>query len=169
MVHPQFVHKPALSVIGLEAAFISVMSPDATNAKVIGPLWEKFLHQAKLIPNRIGDAMIGLIYGRPEAERTHPHESLYLAGVPVSSSSEIPTGMVGRTIAPGTFAVFTHRGPITTIGDTVAEIYRVWLPNSAYEHAHIADVELYDQRFNCESDTSEMEYWISVIPKASAQ
>jgi hypothetical protein len=26
----------------------------------------------------------------------------------------------------------------------------------------IADIELYDHRFDCESETSEMEYWISV-------
>jgi predicted transcriptional regulator YdeE len=47
------------------------------------------------------------------------------------------------------------------------EIYRVWLPQSAYRHAQIADVELYDRRFRMDRDDSEMEYWISVMPKAA--
>jgi AraC family transcriptional regulator len=109
--------------------------------------------------------MLGVMYSRPEAERSHPHEAQYIAAVPVSSTAEIPEGMVARAVPEATFAVFTHRGPITNIGQTVAEIYRDWLPQSAYRHAGIADIELYDHRFNCENDQSEMEYWISITPK----
>ena len=121
------------------------------------------------MPNRIGDAMYGIIYGRPESQRSHPHEMQYLAGVAVSSIVEIPEGMVARAIPAGTFAVFTHRGPIKTIGDTIAEIYRVWLPQSSYEHAGIADVELYDQRFRMNDESSEMEYWVTVTPRGAAR
>jgi AraC family transcriptional regulator len=77
--------------------------------------------------------------------------------------------MVERTIPIGTFAVFTHRGPIEAIRETVQEIYRVWLPQSAFRHAEIADVELYDDRFHCDRDDSEMEYWISVTPKGNSR
>jgi len=169
MLQPQIVKKPALQIVGLEAAFIHALSPEATNFKVIGPLWDKFVHRAREVPNRIGEEMFGVIYGRPEKERTHPDELQYIAAVRVSSVNEIPTGMALRTVAAGTFAVFTHRGPIQTIGDTVREIYRVWLPQSAYRHAEIADVELYDHRFHCDRDDSEMEYWISVTPKATSR
>jgi len=100
-------------------------------------------------------------------ERSHPDELLYLAGVAVSSTDKIPEGMIARTVPAGTFAVFIHHGPIRTIGETMHEIYRVWLPQSAYRHAQIADVELYDHRFCMDSDESEMEYWISVAPKTA--
>jgi AraC family transcriptional regulator len=73
--------------------------------------------------------------------------------------------MVSRTIPAGTFAVLVHRGPITRIAETCRYIYREWLPASAYEHAGVADVELYDDRFCADSDSSEMEYWISIRPK----
>jgi predicted transcriptional regulator YdeE len=49
--------------------------------------------------------------------------------------------------------------------DEDGEIYREWLPQSGYRHAEIADIELYDQRFDCESPTLEIEYGTSVIPK----
>ncbi len=73
--------------------------------------------------------------------------------------------MVAHTISAGTFAVFTHRGPISGIGDTCREIYQQWLPASRYAPGDIADIEVYSARFNPESDESEMEYWVSVIPK----
>jgi AraC family transcriptional regulator len=64
----------------------------------------------------------------------------------------------------GLFAVFVHRGPIHRIAETVGAIYREWLPGSGYEHAGVADVEVYDERFSCDSEDSEMEYWISIRP-----
>jgi AraC family transcriptional regulator len=162
MLAPQIIEKPPLRVIGIEAPFVSVLSPDATNFQVIGPLWDKFLHRTKQIPNRVGHAMFGIIYGRPESERTHPHELQYLASVPVSATSTVPDGMVSHNVPAGTFAVFTHRGPIAKIGETVRDIYHAWLPQSGYVHAGIADVELYDERFRMNSEDSEMEIWLSI-------
>ncbi len=167
MLQIQIIEKPELKVIGLEAAFIHALSPDATNFQVIGPLWEEFIPRANQIQNRTGDGMVGVIDGRPTAERSHPDELQYLAAVPVTSLAEIPEGMVARTIPEGTFAVFTHRGPITSIGNTVLEIYRVWLPQSDFQHAEIADVEIYDHRFHGDRDDSVMEYWISVRKRDS--
>ncbi len=169
MLQPQIVEKPALTVIGLEAAFIHALSPDATNFQVIGPLWDKFIRRAEEVPNRTGPEMYGIIFGRPETERAHPHELQYVAAVRVHSTADMPEGMVSRTVPAGTFAVFTHRGPIAKIGDTCREIYRVWLPQSAYQHAEIADVELYDHRFCVDGEDSEMEYWVSVVPKGGVE
>jgi AraC family transcriptional regulator len=167
MLQPLIVEKPELRVVGLEAPFIHALSPETTSFKIIGPLWDRFIQQADRIPHRIGHEMYGIIYGRPESERSHPHELQYIAAVPVSSTADVPDGMVSYTVPAATFAVFTHRGPIQAIGDTCSEIYRVWLPQSDYQQAEVADVELYDHRFCCDSDESEMEYWLPVIPKAS--
>jgi AraC family transcriptional regulator len=168
MLTPQVVEKPELMVVGLEAPFISGLSPDATNFAVIGPLWEQFLHRASQVPNRLGREMYGLIFNRPAADRRHPHEMQYLAGVRVSSTAAVPGGMAAHTVPAGTFAVFTHRGPIRAIGGTLAGIYRDWVPESAYRHAGTADVELYDHRFRPDGDDSEMEYWVPVVPKDRA-
>jgi AraC family transcriptional regulator len=113
--------------------------------------------------------MFGIVYDRPEKERSHPHEMQYIAAVRVSKVDEIPTGMVERTVPAGTFAVFTHRGPIQKIGTSVGEIYRDWLPQSAFRHAGIADIELYDYRFHGDREDSEMEIWISVTPKGNSR
>lgn len=166
MLQPRIEHKPPLTVIGLRRSFRHALSPDATNMQVIGPLWGEFVAQADTIPNRIGHDMFGVIYGRPAEERSHPHELEYIAAVPVSSTAAVPPGMVAWTVPATTFAVFEHHGPIARIADTVRQIYRQWLPASAYEHSGIADVELYDERFCTEGQESVMEYWISIKPRA---
>jgi AraC family transcriptional regulator len=165
MLTPQIVDKPALTVVGLETPFLHALSPQTTNMQVIGPLWDRFMHRAKEVSGRRGDAMYGIVYGRPEAERSHADELQYIAGVAVDSAATVPAGMVIYTVPAGKFAVFFHRGPITNIAETCREIYRVWLPQSPWQHAGTADVELYDERFDCESEASEMEYWVPVVPK----
>ena len=169
MQEPQIVDKPALTVVGLETSFLHALSPVTNNFKVIPPLWEEFSRRAGEVSNRLGKSMYGIIYGRPESERSHPHELQYIAAVAASRADKIPDGMVSRTIPAGKFAVFLHRGPIQNIGDTCYQIYRVWLPQSSWQHSEIADVEVYDERFCPEGDESEMEYWISVTPKASGE
>lgn len=132
---------------------------------IIGPLWGEFVARAGEIPHRLGHALVGIIYGRPEAERSHPHELEYIAAAPVSSTGEIPAAMVAWTVPATTFAVFEHHGPIDRISRTVRQIYRQWLPASEYEHTGIADVELYDERFCVDGRESVMEYWITVKNK----
>jgi AraC family transcriptional regulator len=168
MLEPPIAEKPEMTFVGLEASFNHGLSKDSTAAQVIGPLWDQFCGLSNEVPHRIGSAMYGIIYGRPESERKHPDELQYIAAVQVSSADKRPEGMVVRTIPAATYAVFLHRGPIEGIAATVREIYRVWLPQSPYKHADIADIELYDSRFQCEGPDSEMEYWISIEPKGQA-
>lgn len=166
MHYPPILKKPALTVVGLEAPFIHALSPAANNLQVIGALWDTFTHRIREVGHRVGHAMFGVLYDRPIEARTHPDELLYLAGVAVSNAEQVPEGMIARTIPAGTFAVFIHRGPINKIAETAASIYRTWLPQSGYQHARTADVEMYDDRFCVDGEDSEMEYWIPVAPKA---
>ena len=168
MIEATIVEKPALAFVGLEASFNHGLSKDSTAAQVIGPLWGQFGCRAEEVPKRVGHGMYGVIYGRPESERKHPDELQYIAGVQVSAPDNLPPGMVTRTIPASTYAVFVHRGPIHGIAETLRQVYREWLPQSGYKHANFADIELYDSRFDCESPSSEMEYWISIIPEGYA-
>jgi AraC family transcriptional regulator len=165
LLEPIIVHKPALTVVGLEKSFVHGLSPETNAPQVIGPLWDEFCRRSDEIAGRVGKVSYGVIYSRPETDRAHLHELQYIAAVAVNKADDVPPGMTSRTIPAGDFAVFIHRGPIHRIAATCYEIYRVWLPQSPWLHSGIADVELYDHRFDCESETSEMEYWIPVRPK----
>ena len=162
MIDPHVVEKPAFTIVGCEATFISALSPDANNLEVIGGLWESFVHRAKEVPHRADQAMYGLIYSRNESQRSHPDEFQYIAGVQVDQVGELPAGMVARTIPASKYVVVIHRGPIARIGETMSLLYQTWLPDSPYRHSGLADIEKYDERFHPDAEESEMEYWISV-------
>lgn len=165
MIEAKIVEKQAMTFVGREASFNHGLSQDSTAAQVIGPLWEAFCARANEIADRIGREMYGVIYDRPAAERQHPDELQYIAGVQVGAVATLPPGMIARHVPAATYAVFVHRGPIEGLVSTLREIYREWLPQSGFQHAGIADIELYDSRFDCASPSSEMEYWVSITAK----
>ena len=164
MLTPDIVTKTACIIAGCEGAFIHALSPDANNLSVIGGLWDRLGPRYEEIPNRFGKTSVGLIYGKCETERSHADELQYIAGVFVSSDEGFPEGLSSHQIPEQLFAVFLHCGPIQGIGETVAEIYRDWLPQSGYQHAGIADIEIYDERFCADGEDSVLEYWISIQP-----
>lgn len=163
MQQPQIVEKPELLIVGCEAPFIHALSPDANNHKVIPQVWDRLMHCLQSFPHQSCESMYGLIEQREE--RSHEHELWYLAGVPAQPEAAIPDGTTLKTVPAGTYAVFTHRGPMSDIAKTVGYAYREWLPNFGYELADAPDVELYDERFSCDRDDSEMEYWLPVTPR----
>jgi len=165
---PQIVVKPEMTFIGMQTAFIHALSPDANNTEMIGTLWCRFLPVADSVTNRIGNDMFGLIFQEPESSRSHKHELQYIAAVQADSQPTVPEGMVCRKIPSIRFAVFTHRGSMDAIGETVGKIYREWLPASGFQQADVDDIEHYDQRFCPESAESEMEYWIPLQESQSS-
>lgn len=163
---PRFVTLTATDVVGLHRTFLHGLSPETTAPQVIGPLWEEFVPRSDDVPHRLpGGPKFGVIWGDPEGERAHPHELHYLACVEVTSLADVPPGMTSRTLPEATYAVITHRGPICRIAESVGWLYRTWLPASDWEHTGVADIELYDERFGGDLDTSEMDYFVSVRPR----
>lgn len=166
---PIIVDKPEMTFVGLETSFIHARSPECNTPQMIGPLWGKYLARKDEIQNTIGDASFGVIYGRAQSDRSHKHELQYIACRQVETAHAgpdvIPDGMVVYTVPAVKYACFIHKGPIEKITETLNAIYDGWLKTSEFEHAEIADIELYDERF-CTDDGSEMEYWISVKAKS---
>lgn len=167
---PILVDKPEMTFVGLETSFIHARSPECNAPQMIGPLWGKYLHRKGEIHNAIGDVSYGVIYGRAESDRKHPHELQYIACRQVDSDHAspdlIPEGMLVYRVPAAKYACFIHKGPIEKITETLNAIYDGWLKTCEYEHAEIADIEIYDERF-CMDDGSEMEYWISVKAKST--
>lgn len=166
MIEPQIVRMESFTVVGMEARFIGALSPDANNFDVIPPLWDRFINRMGEVEGRSDEANYGLVITRPERERSHPDELLYVAGVAVHGVGvgSLPEGMVCHEVPASTFAVFTHRGPISRLTETVRMAVDVWLPSSGYRWNGL-EVERYDHRFSLESPReSEMETWMGIVP-----
>lgn len=164
MNEPEIIQRDAFALVGVEAPFIGALSPDANNFDVIPALWHRFVNRIGEIEHRSDEACFGLVLTPPVSERSHPDELLYVAGTVVSEVSSVPEGMVSHVIPATTYAVFTHRGPIANLPETIRFAMEVWLPRSGYRW-NLIEVERYDHRFSIESpQESEMETWMGVVP-----
>lgn len=159
------VSLPALTLIGPEARFISALSPDANNLKVIPPLWYALTTRKA----EIGDTLDGFAYGAcrrlDKNLRSREDELVYLAGYRVGPGQEAPPGMSRWSVPSLTYAHFTHRGPVARLSETINHIYGVWLPRSDFQLDHGPEIERYDERFRPGQDSSEMDFLLPVKPR----
>jgi AraC family transcriptional regulator len=77
--------------------------------------------------------------------------------------------MHNRQVPETLWAIVTHHGSLDTLQQTIHNLYRVWLEASDYEHSGLADLEIYDERFNPHGDDSQLDYCISIKPCESDQ
>lgn len=168
---PEILHLTARTFIGLEATFISAMSPEANNLQVIPPLWDAFDQRMSSDGPTLVEA--GVSYGlcvHPDAlgrSSSHRHELLYLAAVQVSPGTPPPHGMTTWVAPAGSYARFTHIGEVAKIGETMGYIYGTWLPHSHFQRGHGPDVERMDARFHPHRADSVLEIFIPIAPSSA--
>lgn len=92
-------------------------------------------------------------------------EAAYTACAAVHEEEELPEGMVRKTIPSGTYAVFTHRGPLSKIPDTFHYIYAMWLPKSGRRRRNVPEFARYGRGYRGPADgDSAFEIYIPVTP-----
>ena len=87
----------------------------------------------------------------------------YLCAVEVTDFAAVPEESARLRIAAAKYAVFTHRGHISTIRGTWNSIWNDWLPQSGHEAADGPILERYDySRFDPQTGNGEVELWIPI-------
>ena len=89
----------------------------------------------------------------------------YYAGVEVHGAFNRPPEMKTVSIPQNTYALFTHRGPITEIERTYDLIYGNWLPRSTYSPTMDLDIIVVDDRFKALSPNNEIDILIPIQAK----
>jgi AraC family transcriptional regulator len=162
-MQPKFIELPEKKVVGLGAKFISVLSPKKNKASVIPQLWHQFVNQMGNIKHQAGGASFGLVEMLLEtADKSHKDEMFYIAAAEVTDFDSVPAGMIQRVIPAGKYASFTHKGKLDGLEQTMKQIYVSWLPKSGIKLRNAPHLELYDQRFNLDSDQSEFDILLPV-------
>jgi AraC family transcriptional regulator len=90
-------------------------------------LWDEYMRRIGEIKDRVQEK-VG--YGISIASDSSSKKFTYLAGTEVSDDNNIPEGMTSITIKSGNYIVFTHKGPVSKIGETYDYIWKEWLPKS---------------------------------------
>lgn len=86
----------------------------------------------------------------------------YLAGVAVSSFDGLPAEFRTIRIPPCTYAIFTHRGNVSTIRETMAAIWNEYLPHSGLKVADAPDFESYGRLFDPATGNGEVDIFIPI-------
>ena len=143
-----FAESDAILLAGLSVHF------DCTGPNPIPALWSNFGPHIGRVPNQRGNVAYGVNYNFDDNNMDH------LVAVEVSRFDGIPDEYTRLRLAPATYAVFTHKGPVMRIRETWSAIWGDWVPNSGREIADAPTFERYDERFNPETGDGEVEIWL---------
>jgi predicted transcriptional regulator YdeE len=144
-MNPQVVEEAGFSVIGI--AERTTNAKEMSGEGVIGKQWGRFMQQnlAAQISNKADSSIIAVITdyaSDKDGEYTH------VIGARVTSTADVPAGMVVKKVPAGKYAIFTsERGPVAQV--VVATWRRIWAqPKSAPggDRAYKSDYEVYDER-----------------------
>lgn len=125
----------------------------------IKDLWTEFRGRMAEIPATKPGYCLGVCQPtHPDIEKKSEDCFVYVAALPVATADKVPAGMVVCKIPAGKYAVFTHKGPISKIHETLKYIWGTWMPASEYKHWQgRPDFEYMDERFDAHSEDSEFD------------
>ena len=152
---PRFVDLQAFHVVGMCGWFSKESLAD------IPRLWQLFIPRKSAIASRHGAETYGVCFC---ADPDQPDAGFfYLAAVPTEPGAEPPVDMVSKVVPAARYAVFTHKGKLDGLQETLRYIWGEWLPRSEYDPAGTPDFELYDERFELDSEESALDLYIPVV------
>lgn len=147
---------PRIEELGvlLVAGFAERIAYD--NVASIPQLWQKLTPHIGHVANELA----GYAYGVKFNSDNEGFE--YLAGVAVSTFEGLPKELRTERLAAHTYAVFKHRGHISTIRETMKAIWNEYLPESDLAPADAPDFERYGPSFDPHTGNGEVEIFIPI-------
>ncbi|MCE9634322.1 MAG: GyrI-like domain-containing protein [Planctomycetes bacterium] len=159
---PVIVTRDAFHVVGLRERY------EQGKQMGIPAQWDRFVPRIDEIANRSVHRTYGVCVCEardPASSPGGPPHFQYTACAEVSAIERVPDGMIGFTVPGGTFAVFTHRGPISEFGATIQAVWGGGLAAAGLTPTGAPDFELYDERFCGGGEGSVVEIFIPVVPR----
>lgn len=146
---PRLVDEQELLIAGLGERFTT------ERAQGIAALWQRFVPHIGRVPGQQGGETYGVCCN-PDEDGSFE----YIAGVQVTRSDGLPAGWRHIRLPARRYAVFLHRGHISSIHETFAAIFQRWLPASALEVADAPEFERYSADFDPMAGTGQVEVWV---------
>jgi len=145
---------PALTVVGLHREL------DPSQSDGPSKLWGEFIPRASEIANNKPETCYGMTWcGAPDAQGKQLFN--YMPCVSVEPDAAIPEGMAKREIAAAEYAVFTHSGHISGIGESFGKIFGEGMAATGRTPAMgMPSFEHYDHRYEAESGMGEVDIYV---------
>jgi AraC family transcriptional regulator len=156
-IEPELYEQRPLRLVGMATRCFGTDSDKSNFANAQPALWNAFLPRIGEL-DRVAPKMAYGVVRVPE----EGDELEYLAAFEVPPSAPIPSGMVVREVPGARYAKFVHRGPLSRLDQTLNYVYSSWLLASSMRHTGGSDLEIYDERFIPNSESSLIHYAIPV-------
>jgi AraC family transcriptional regulator len=133
---------PAQAIVGIATPIPSPFATDEIICESLGPSWRVLLKRQAEIKHRQPTAFYAITVS-PSGDFTEDTLD-FIAGIPVTSATAIPEGMVAHIFPEQLVAIFDVAvlDPDTVL-KTINYIYGYWLPNSSYTRGSGSDYELF--------------------------
>lgn len=155
------LHVDSFKVVGIEARTSNAREVSADG--VIGGMWARMRNENLLgqIQNRI-DSRVVAIYSDYESDKDGPYS--YLLGAKVSSAKDIPPGMVSRTVASGSYAMFTAQGgpPAQLVINLWKRIWSLEKPGPLHR-AYKTDFEIYYEGLSEDPANVHVDVYVGLV------
>jgi AraC family transcriptional regulator len=150
---PRLVEQDALRIVGAreQHAF-------GETARIPGQ-WQRFMSHYAAIPGKRDPIPVGVSQATDDG-------FWYLCGVEVDAFRSYADGLQTLELAPARYAVFEHRGHVSAIDDTYAEIWNDALDGLGYRAADAPVVEHHNPEFDPRTGEGGLTLW---IPLAAAE
>jgi len=144
---------------GFKVIGISIRTTNANNQSQqdLGQLWGQFFagNIIEKIPNKISSHILA-IYTDYESDYTGEYTTII--GVPVSTLSEVPSGLIGREFEAENFQKFIAKGEMQSA--VVNTWIDIWQRDKELNRKYSYDFEVYGDKSN-NGDNSEVEIFIA--------
>ena len=163
-MNPKVVEEAGFNVIGI--AERTTNAKEMSGEGVIGKQWGRFFQDNLLaqIPNKADTSIIAVI---TDYATDKDGEYTHLIGARVTSTADMPAGMVVKKVPAGKYAIFTsEKGPVAQV--VVGTWKRIWMqPKTAPggDRAYKADYEVYDERAR-DPENTQMDVHVGLSKRA---
>jgi AraC family transcriptional regulator len=149
---PRVVRSDALLIFGLGERYVR-------SSAGIPSQWDRFVPHLGTISGQVGNATYGAICNTDEAGSID-----YITGVQIREFPDHPVEFTRLRIPPQTYAVFEHRGHVSSINSTWQAIWNDGLPGAGHAATDGPAFERYDERFDGRTGLGGFEIWIPIKP-----
>jgi len=146
---PQFESGNTMVIAGLHESYTF------ENRVKIPSQWDRFGPYIDKVPGQLGQIAYGVCWNFSPGQGFD-----YLSGVEVQEGSQLPAEIKTVQLGAREYVVFTHPNHVSTMGNTIDNIWNTWVPQAGLKMANAPWFERYTEAFNPQTGTGGMEIWI---------
>jgi AraC family transcriptional regulator len=144
---------PPMTLVGLAEDFNSLASDAPDGQDLIPEIWGKLFDLLDEADEFEFGWAVGVMTPSTAAD-AKPGQMEYFAGLVTDLVPDAHPGLQVRTVDASNYVVCEHIGSLDELQDTTAWFYNEYLPGSGFELKNAPHLEVYDERFDPDSNES---------------